>query len=418
MKNKILWLAMLLFPVVLGSCSKDEDIVFDHERQMFEIQDGKILLEVILPGGTTDGEEIYISGAFNGGDEVAVGKDEFKLIRTDLSTIKRAVYLDPSTFVDGKTLADGFHFVSSKQRQEVDLTGADKWHYDNPGVGTSTNITVDRWAAFYDSGDEGGEDEDDGSYVPYLDDANEESVFFETDAEYVRIWAWGGDASQEEVMNIESANWENRPFMELVGKTKEGKNVFKFVFGAAPTNFLVSESDADGNQIGEDGDRPIKGAPYTKNGYYIKGNDYDNGAVPEVITQVGKPAGKGGFVPTISSADEESIFFESDAEYVRIWAWGGDAAQEVVLNIESANWENRPFMELVGKTKEGKNVFKFVFGAAPTNFLVSESDADGNQIGEDGDRPIKGAPYTKNGYYIKGNDYDNGAVPEVITKIK
>ena len=46
-------------------------------------------------------------------------------------------------------------------------------------------------------------------------------------------------------------------------------------------------------------------------------------------------------------------------------------------------------MELVGKTKEGKNVFKFVFGAD-----------------------------TKNGYYIKGNDYDNGAVPEVITKIK
>ena len=85
MKNKILWLALLLFPVVLGSCSKDEDIVFDHERQMFEIQDGKILLEVILPGGTTDGEEIYISGAFNGGDEVAVGKDEFKLIRTDLT---------------------------------------------------------------------------------------------------------------------------------------------------------------------------------------------------------------------------------------------------------------------------------------------------------------------------------------------
>lgn len=190
MKNKILWLAMLLFPVVLGSCSKDEDIVFDHERQMFEIQDGKILLEVILPGGTTDGEEIYISGAFNGGDEVAVGKDEFKLIRTDLSTIKRAVYLDPSTFVDGKTLADGFHFVSSKQRQEVDLTGADKWHYDNPGVGTSTNITVDRWAAFYDSGEGGGEggsdtdpDVEHDGYVVYVDD--------QTGWDALALYAWG-----------------------------------------------------------------------------------------------------------------------------------------------------------------------------------------------------------------------------------
>ena len=284
MKNKILWLALLLFPMLLGSCSKNEDIVFDHERQMFEIQEGKILLEVILPSATTAGEEIYISGAFNGGDEAAVGNEAYKLIRTEATSIKRAVYLDPSTFVDGKTLADGFHFVSDKQRQEVDVKGQDKWHYDNPGTGTSTNVTVDRWAAYYDKPDGGGED--DGPYVPYLDDANEESIFFETDAKYVRIWAWGGDATQEVVLNIETANWDNRPFMELVGQTKEGKNVFKFVFGAAPTNFLVSESDADGNQIGEDVDRPIKGAPYTKNGYYIKGNDYDNGAVPEVITKI------------------------------------------------------------------------------------------------------------------------------------
>ena len=37
MKKNILWLALLLFPFILGSCSKDKDIVFDHERQMFEI---------------------------------------------------------------------------------------------------------------------------------------------------------------------------------------------------------------------------------------------------------------------------------------------------------------------------------------------------------------------------------------------
>ena len=239
MKKNILWLALLLFPFILGSCSKDEDIVFDHERQMFEIQDGKILLEVILPNGTNTSDEIYISGAFNGGDEVAVGNESFKLISTDLTTIKRAVYLDPSTFVDGKTLADGYHFVSKKSRQEVDLNGNDKWHYDNPGVNNWTNVTVARWAAYYDKPDEGGESDTDpdvehDGYVVYVDD--------QTGWGALALYAWG-DAEA-------FGGW---PGMQVTGTRKINGVVYKyFDMGEAHTGLtehLIFNNNDGGSQL-------------------------------------------------------------------------------------------------------------------------------------------------------------------------
>ncbi len=242
MKNKILWLALLLFPMLLGSCSKNEDIVFDHERQMFEIQDGKILLEVILPSATTEGEEIYISGAFNGGDEAAVGNEAYKLIRTEATSIKRAVYLDPSTFVDGKTLADGFHFVSDKQRQEVDVKGQDKWHYENPGAGTSTNITVDRWAAYYDKPDGGGESDTDpdvqhDGYVVYVDD--------QTGWGALALYMWG------DVNNL-NGNW---PGMQVTGTRKINGVVYKyFDMGEANTGLtenLIFNNNDGGSQLAD-----------------------------------------------------------------------------------------------------------------------------------------------------------------------
>lgn len=242
MKNKILWLALLLFPMLLGSCSKNEDIVFDHERQMFEIQEGKILLEVILPSSTTAGEEIYISGAFNGGDEAAVGNEAYKLIRTEATSIKRAVYLDPSTFVDGKTLADGFHFVSDKQRQEVDVKGQDKWHYDNPGTGTSTNVTVDRWAAYYDQPDEGGESDTDpdvqhDGYVVYVDD--------QTGWDALSLYMWGD-------VNDLNGGW---PGMQVTGTRKINGVVYKyFDMGEANTGLaenLIFNNNGGGSQLAD-----------------------------------------------------------------------------------------------------------------------------------------------------------------------
>lgn len=169
MKKNILWLLALLFPFIgLVSCSSDDDIVFDHEQPMFDIQADKILLEVILPTGTSGDDEVYISGAFNGGDEVAVGNADWALQRTDKSSIKRGIYLDPAKFQGGATLADGYHFVSATQRNEVSARGDSIVRHEVYNVGTRTNIFVDQWAAFFDSGDEPTIEHD--GYVLYVDD--------------------------------------------------------------------------------------------------------------------------------------------------------------------------------------------------------------------------------------------------------
>ena len=60
MNKKIysLLLTLLAFTGFMSSCSSDEEIVFDHERQQFETRADRILLEFIAPFGTTPDEEI------------------------------------------------------------------------------------------------------------------------------------------------------------------------------------------------------------------------------------------------------------------------------------------------------------------------------------------------------------------------
>ena len=165
---------------VMTSCSKDEDIVFDHERQQFETRADRILLEFIAPYGTAVDEEIYIMGAFNG-DSASMGKEEWKLMKAPGSDIKWGIYLDPSTFESGKTLADGFRFYSATQGTEFTVKGEMANHTDNPGLGTFTNVWGERWESYYWSGD-GPEIEHDG-YVVYVID--------ETGWNAITLYQWG-----------------------------------------------------------------------------------------------------------------------------------------------------------------------------------------------------------------------------------
>jgi len=398
MKNKILWLALLLFPMLLGSCSKNEDIVFDHERQMFEIQEGKILLEVILPSATTAGEEIYISGAFNGGDEAAVGNEAYKLIRTEATSIKRAVYLDPSTFVDGKTLADGFHFVSDKQRQEVDVKGQDKWHYENPGAGTSTNITVDRWAAYYDKPDGGGED--DGPYVPYLDDANEVSIFFETPTEGTyNVWVWG-DLGGGEAYTATGA-WPGDE-MTLMGQGSNGNYIYKYtitVTDQVPSNLIITRF-VDGAEAA----RPYDGVAFVNHGYYVEGNDTPT----EEITQVGPPAGNE-FKPTLDDPNEVSVFLETPTEGTyNVWVWGDLGGGEAYT--AAGAWPGDE-MTQVGKTSDGNFVYKYtitVTDQTPSNLIITRY-VDGAEAA----RLYDGVAFVNHGYYVEGNDTPTKEITDV-----
>ena len=226
--------ALLAVMSVMTSCSKDEDIIFDHERQQFETRADRILLEFIAPYGTAVDEEIYIMGAFNG-DSASMGQEQWKLMKAPGSDIKWGIYLDPTTFVSGKTLADGFHFYSATQGTEFTVNGIMANHTDNPGLGTFTNVWGERWESYYWSGD-GPEIEHDG-YVVYVLD--------ETGWANLNLYMWGD-------VNDLNGGW---PGMAPTGEqTINGVTYTYFDMGEANTGLsenLILNNAGGGTQLAD-----------------------------------------------------------------------------------------------------------------------------------------------------------------------
>ena len=221
MNTKIysLMLGLLTLTGLLTGCKSDEDITFDHERQQFETRADRILLEFIAPFGTTADEEIYITGAFNG-EEEAVGNPQYLLTKAPNNNIKWGIYLDPSTFVGGKSLADGFRFYSKNQGKEFTTAGDEALHTDNPGVGTFTNIWGQRWESYYWSGGEAPEPEHDG-FAVYVDD--------QTGWDVLTLYMWG------DVNNL-NGDW---PGMNVTGTWNHDGVTWKyFDMGEANTGLV------------------------------------------------------------------------------------------------------------------------------------------------------------------------------------
>ena len=237
MNKKIysLLLTLLAFTGFMSSCSSDEEIVFDHERQQFETRADRILLEFIAPFGTTPDEEIYITGAFNGGEE-AIGNSQYLLMKAAKSNEKWGIYLDPSTFEGGKTLADGFNFYSKTQGMEFTTKGEVALHTDNPGVGTCTNIWGERWEAYYWQGGEAPEPEHDG-FAVYVDD--------QTGWDVLTLYMWG------DVNNL-NGDW---PGMNVTGTWNHDGVTWKyFDMGAENTGLvenLIFNNGGNGVQLAD-----------------------------------------------------------------------------------------------------------------------------------------------------------------------
>lgn len=127
-----------------------KDLVFDHEATQFEPMKNAILIELIAPVGTAVDDEVYIFGAFNGLDETtAVGAIQWQMEKASGSDKKWGIYLFPSDFKEGKTLADGFSFVSKKAGGERDIKGNPVTHTLNAQLGSVNNVWADRWASFF-----------------------------------------------------------------------------------------------------------------------------------------------------------------------------------------------------------------------------------------------------------------------------
>ena len=191
------------------------------------------LLVVLMAAMSVMTEEIYIMGAFNG-DSASMGKEQWKLMKAPGSDIKWGIYLDPSTFESGKTLADGFRFYSATQGTEFTVKGEMANHTDNPGLGTFTNVWGERWESYYWSGD-GPEIEHDGFVVYVLD---------ETGWNNLNLYMWGD-------VNDLNGGW---PGMTPTGKqTIAGTEFTYFDMGEANTglNENLIFNNGEGSQLAD-----------------------------------------------------------------------------------------------------------------------------------------------------------------------
>ena len=147
MKKILQYLTLPLAALAAFSCTS-EPLSFDHEQQAFETRSDMILIEAIMPQATTAEEEIYIIGAFNGG-ESAVGNSAYRMTHSTAIASKWGVYLNPSAFQGGNTLADGFTFYSVQQGEERSPLGEKVTHTATIGAGQWTNVYVDKWAKYF-----------------------------------------------------------------------------------------------------------------------------------------------------------------------------------------------------------------------------------------------------------------------------
>lgn len=151
MKNIFKYIALSIVMLATSACSLQE-LVFDHEQAAFETRDGLILIEAIMPSSTKADDVIYICGPFNGTEEnVATDMSLWQLEKSATVEGKWGIYLNPSTFADGKTLLDGFWFLSTNERREVSPKHENVVHTLNAIPGERYNIYVDRWESYYDA---------------------------------------------------------------------------------------------------------------------------------------------------------------------------------------------------------------------------------------------------------------------------
>ena len=145
MKRIFTYLSVL---AVAAACSPRLEIEFPHEQQAFETRADRILVEAILPQATAATDEVYIIGAFNGND-AAIGNDAYKLTRSETITAKWGVYLDPSSFQAGKTLADGFTFYNVQQGYERSSRNQEVSHTLSISTGNWANVYADKWEKYF-----------------------------------------------------------------------------------------------------------------------------------------------------------------------------------------------------------------------------------------------------------------------------
>ena len=174
---------------MMQSCD-EEEIVFESDVPRFEVREDRILLEALVPATTPVGDEMYIVGAINGGDaEAVVGNPMWQLEMASDYNYRYGIYLDPSTFAEGTSLADGYYIYSVSQKEERALKGDNVSHTNNAGLGERININVERWASYFSSGET---IEHDGHVIYVIDNSGYDALALYAYGDGEIFGAWPG----------------------------------------------------------------------------------------------------------------------------------------------------------------------------------------------------------------------------------
>lgn len=345
-----IFLFVAAMALTLSGCKKEE-LVFDHELPQFDIKADAILLEVIVPSGTAADEVIYITGAFNDGEKI-------QLEKAKNSDKKWGVYLYAEDFHSGKTLMDGFTFVSAKNGEERSVNNEAVKHTLDVAYGTRTNVWVDRWASYFQSGDDPG-------IVP---------------GEYEHLYVTG---------NIEGSDWDPANPIEL---EMVGTDIFRgeITFTEATSYFAIATEKGDWD---------------TFNAARWGASDalLTEGAVLDLVPQDGSDQcvtiAAGTYMITVNMVTKQIVIGEGD--------WGTDTTPGkyehiyVTGNVEGSQWDpaNPIELQMVGKDVfRGEVTFIGADGGEISYFAISSKMGDWDAF--NGDRWGSGNKELTDGEYL------------------
>ncbi len=231
----------LILPVLAlaASCAKTEPVDFAHEQQAFKTLSDKILLEVIMPQASASTDEIYIVGAFNGG-EAAIGNASYLMTHSETITSKWGIYLDPAQFQGGKTLADGFTFYNVEQGYERSSRNEAVSHTLTIGAGQWANVYADKWEKYFLP-----VDPDEGKIVLPEHDGVRIYIIDQTGWDEIALYQWGD-------VNNFGGDW---PGAQVAGTwTADGQEYKYFeygddIFGLAQN--LIFNNNGNGTQLAD-----------------------------------------------------------------------------------------------------------------------------------------------------------------------
>ena len=238
MKRILSYLTIPALFLAAASCAPKEEIEFAHEAQAFDTRSDRILVEAILPQATAADDEVYIIGAFNGG-ESAVGNSAYRLTRSAAIPAKWGVYVDPAAFQGGKTLADGFTFYNVQQGLERSSRNEDVLHKLTISTGEWANVYADKWAKYFEppvEPDTPSLPEHDGVRVYIID---------QTGWEAIALYQWGD-------VNNFGGDW---PGAQVTGTWTFNGQEYKYfeygddIFGLGQN--LIFNNNNNGTQLGD-----------------------------------------------------------------------------------------------------------------------------------------------------------------------